>query len=89
MSNTDFFWSAFSRNRPEYGPEKTPYLGHFYAVVPGHSFVSNKTISALIDMDLLLMMEMLAKTTHAPNLVTKSKDFSVELVKSLIDLKNS
>ena len=35
------------------------------------------------------MMEMLAKTTHTPNLVTKSKDFSVELVKGLIDLKNS
>ena len=26
------FWSVFSRNRTEYGPEKTPYLGTFHAV---------------------------------------------------------
>ena len=27
-----FFWSAFSRIRTEYGPEKTPYLDTFHAV---------------------------------------------------------
>ena len=27
-----FFWSAFSRIRTEYGPEKTPYLDTFHTV---------------------------------------------------------
>ena len=27
-----FFWSVFSCIRPEYGPEKTPYLDTFHAV---------------------------------------------------------
>ena len=28
-----FFWSVFSRTRTEYGPEKTPYLDTFHAVM--------------------------------------------------------
>ena len=28
-----FFWSVFFRIRIEYGPEKTPYLDTFYAVI--------------------------------------------------------
>ena len=28
-----FFWSVFSRIRTEFGPEKTPYLDTFHAVI--------------------------------------------------------
>ena len=31
--NTDFFWSVFSPNTGKYGPEKTPYLDTFHAVM--------------------------------------------------------
>ena len=49
-----FFWSTFSRSRTEYsphpgkyGPEKTPYLDTFYAVLFIHS-VTNKIVSCQI-----------------------------------------
>ena len=28
-----FFWSVFSPNTEKYGPEKTPYLDNFHAVI--------------------------------------------------------
>ena len=39
-----FFWSVFSRIRTEYGPEITPYLDTFHALVihkHSHIFVSS------------------------------------------------
>ena len=41
-----FFWSVFSHIRTEYGPEKTPYLDTFHAVIINR-FISNRNIPAI------------------------------------------
>ena len=41
-----FFWSAFSRIRTEYGPEKTPYSDTFHEL---HT-MPNKSISPGVEM---------------------------------------
>ena len=33
VQTRSFFWFVFSRIRTEYGPEKTPYLDTFHAVL--------------------------------------------------------
>ena len=35
-----FFWSVFSPNTGKYGPEKTPYLDTFHAVIHSANFDS-------------------------------------------------
>ena len=46
--NTEFFWSAFSFIRTEYGPEKTPYLDTFQAVVFSRIRTESKILSKIL-----------------------------------------
>ena len=46
--NTEFFWSAFSCIWTEYGPEKTPYLDTFQAVVFSRIRTESKILSKIL-----------------------------------------